>query len=145
MPKCKYCGARLTKFDKERCPVCGAVAPFANDQSQTVDITKEFDFNNPELKDATPRFRKKVFLYFALLGWCGYPFYYLRKKKMFPIWGAINIVLIVGFSVLFSYVTKMIWLGILIGIGIIELVNICYGLFYLLFPDIKDGSGEFLL
>lgn len=145
MPKCKYCGTRLTKFDKDICPVCGAKSPFGDEISETIDITSEIDINDPEFKDAFPRKRKIAFLLFVLLGWTGYPFFYLRKKKLFPIWGLINIAIIAGLSVAFSFITKMIPIGILIGFGIAIVANTFVGLYYLLFPDIKDGSGEFLL
>ena len=145
MPKCKVCGTRLTKFDKDICPVCGAKSPFGDEMNETIDITSEIDINNPEFKDAFPRKKKLAFLLFVLLGWTGYPFYYVRKKTLFPIWGLINIGAIAGLSVAFYFITKIIVVGILIAFGISILVNTFVGLYYLLFPDVKDGSGEFLI
>lgn len=144
MPKCKVCGTRLTKFDKDICPVCGTKSPFGDEINETIDITSEIDINNPEFKDAFPRHRKTAFLLFVLLGWTGYPFFYLRKKKLFPIWGLINIALIAGLSVAFYFITKIVFVGILIAFGAVILANTFVGLYFLLFPDVKDGSGEFL-
>lgn len=144
MPKCRVCGTRLTKFDKDICPVCGTKAPFGDEISETVDITSEIDINNPEFKNAIPRSRKKTFLLFALLGWTGLPYFYLRKRKLFPIWGISNIAAIAGLSVAFYFITKIVVAGILIAFGISIFINIVIGLYYLFFPDVKDGSGEFL-
>ena len=144
MPKCKVCGTRLTKFDKDICPVCGAKSPFGDEMNETVDITSEIDINNPEFKDAFPRSRKKAFFLFTFLGWTGYPFYYVRKKKLFIIWLFINLAIIAGLSVAFYFITKHIYAGILIAFAVSIIINSFIGLYYLLFPDVKDGSGEFL-
>ena len=63
---------------------------------------------------------------------------------MFPIWGLINIAIIAGLAVAFYFITKIVFVGILIAFGIAILANTFVGLYYLLFPDVKDGSGEFL-
>ena len=39
MPKCKNCGSRLTKFDKDVCPVCGTKNPLDGVTSDTVEMT----------------------------------------------------------------------------------------------------------
>ena len=144
MPKCKNCGSRLTKFDKERCPICGTPNPFANENAETVDITSEFNISDPELRGAAPRSRKKALILFILLGWTGYPFYYLRFKKKSLFWGIFNISFIACVTLLVGLFAHMFWLGAVISCGSVLLFNTGVGLYYLLFPDIKDGSGEFI-
>ena len=57
---------------------------------------------------------------------------------------SVNIALIAGLSVAFYFITKIVFVGILIAFGAVILANTFVGLYYLLFPDVKDGSGEFL-
>ena len=45
MPSCRNCGARLSKFDKDICPVCGAKNPLEGVSSETIDITSQIDIS----------------------------------------------------------------------------------------------------
>ena len=58
MPTCKNCNARITKFDKDRCPVCGFVNPFNLDNGDTVDITSNISLEK-ELKKQETIIRKQ--------------------------------------------------------------------------------------
>ena len=49
MPVCRHCGTRITKFDTDRCPVCGELNPLEGVTSDTVEITTEIDLSD-ELK-----------------------------------------------------------------------------------------------
>ena len=39
MPNCRNCGARITKFDKDICPVCGTKNPLQGVGSETMEVT----------------------------------------------------------------------------------------------------------
>ena len=50
MPYCKNCGSRITKFDNDICPICGAKNPLEGVTSDTVEITSELDIHDKENK-----------------------------------------------------------------------------------------------
>lgn len=145
MPNCRNCGTRLTKFDKDICPVCGETLPLKGVKSETVEITSEIDLSNPEFSNYSPKRRNIVFILFVLLGFTGAPFYYLRKAKVGIIWALINVVLCVGLIFLFSLALGLGFIfGTIIPVIILLLINIIPGIFYLIKNDIKDGHGEFI-
>ena len=43
MPNGKNCGARITKFDSDICPVCGFKHPIDVSKEETSDITSSFN------------------------------------------------------------------------------------------------------
>ena len=49
MPYCKNCGSRITKFDKEICPVCGEKKPLDGAVSDTVEITTELNVKDKNI------------------------------------------------------------------------------------------------
>ena len=62
MPYCKNCGARITKFDKDLCPVCGAKKPLEGAHSDTIEITTELNVHNKEArKEYEIHFRLNTF------------------------------------------------------------------------------------
>ena len=57
MPNCRNCGSRLSKFDKDICPVCGFKHPLDGVSSETQEVTSEISFYKGELK--TSKVRKR--------------------------------------------------------------------------------------
>ena len=53
MPTCRECHSRISKFDKDICPVCGAKNPLDGVTSDTIEITHEIDISNPEFQQAS--------------------------------------------------------------------------------------------
>ena len=79
MPVCKNCKKRIDRFNKDRCPICGVENPFEGVTSDTVEITTNIDVDNIDV-DYHPRRRKKLLLFFVLIGITGIPFFYMKKK-----------------------------------------------------------------
>lgn len=145
MPVCKNCHSRISKFDKDICPICGTKDPLSGVTSDTIEITHEFDASNPALKAEAPRKKKIAFMWFALLGWTGAGFVYLRHKiGLVLAWAIANIAIYAGLSVGLALATPLGWAWLGISAGIIYLVNIIYGLVVLLSQNKKDGKGELI-
>ena len=145
MPNCKNCGARISKFDADMCPVCGVKKPLEGVTSETVEITTELNVEDPAFKDYKGTKRITACLLSAFLGVFGVGFFYTKRSKTGLIWLLINLVLIGGVGSLLAFVVKMdiVW-SFIIPLVALYLVNIAIGLYFLLKPDLKDGNGEFM-
>jgi len=144
MPYCKKCGNRISKFDVDRCPICGEVNPFEGVSSETIEITSEV--NEDTDKNFKPRKRQTMLMLFITLGFFGIPFFYLHQKKIAIIFMLINIVGISAISFIFSfYLQILVPFAILIALGIFLLINTASGLYMYFMPNLKDGRGEFVI
>ena len=144
MPICKNCHSRISKFDKDICPICGAANPLDGVTSDTIEVTHGIDGTNPAFKMEAPRKKGKVFLYFATLGFLGIGFAYLRYKLFSVIWVLINLLIIGGVGAIFL-LTPLKAFGFLVSFAIAIVINIIIGLVYRFKPNMKDGSGELIL
>ena len=146
MPYCKNCGSRITKFDKELCPICGQKKPLEGASSDTVEITTELDIHNKDAKKVyAGHFRLDTFLWFMLLGWTGAGFFYLKFKKLAIIWLVCNLALIAGLIVLFGFLIGFNqWIVYVAPFAVVYLVNIGVAIYYLCKRDVKYGNGEFI-
>lgn len=146
MPVCKNCKKRIDRFNKDRCPICGVENPFEGVTSDTVEITTNIDVDNINV-DYHPRRRKKLLLFFVLIGITGIPFFYMKKKVM----GFVQIFLSLAIALptaflLWKFVPAIYpFLDGVIGVGAAYLVNIIWGLIYSNLPNLKDGTGEFVV
>lgn len=146
MPVCRNCHSRISKFDNDVCPVCGCKNPLEGVTSETIEITSKLDVNSPDYKDYHPKHRLTVFFLFFLIGFTGAPLFYLKKNKFALIWLISNIAFIAILGSILAFLTPLeTYLGYLIVIAITYLVNLGFGLFYLIKKDLKDGRGEFLI
>ena len=145
MPVCKHCGSRITRFDKDICPVCGEKAPLEGVSSETIEITSNFNLNEEEFKTFRPCTRFKVFLLFTLLGWTGATIFYTRYVLQGFLWLLINLVIIGGVGSLLAFMTPLgiLW-GYLIMLIAAYVINIGVGIFSYLKRNLKDNRGEFL-
>ena len=146
MPYCRNCGSRITKFDKDMCPICGTKNPLQGVNSDTVEITTELNIHSSEgKKQYQAHFRSTSFILSALIGWTGATFFYLKYKKLGFLWLALNLILMLGLGALFVLLIgyKEV-IGYFVSPAIIYLVNIGTGLYFLFKKDIKDGNGEFI-
>ena len=145
MPKCKYCNSRLSKFDKDICPICGAKHPLEGVSGETVEITSDLALNIEELKSFKPATKFKAMMAFIFLGWTGFPMFYLRYILQGFIWLALNLMV---FALIFLSFFFLMELGIipslLIPIGIIYGINIIAGIIVFFKHNLKDNRGEFL-
>ena len=146
MPYCKNCGSRITKFDNDICPICGAKNPLEGVTSDTVEITSELDIHDKENKKIyNAHFRITAFVFFVFLGWTGAGWFYLNFKKLGWIWLLSNLVLIGGLMALFIILTSpAFWVSYVAPFAVAYLINMGIGVFYLVKADLKDGNGEFI-
>ena len=79
MPACRNCGARLTKFDKDVCPVCGTKNPLEGVTSDTVEMTSFI--NMEQNKDFRVKKKSTMLFYSFVAGFTGLPFFYLHAIK----------------------------------------------------------------
>ena len=146
MPSCRNCGARLSKFDKDICPVCGVLKPLEGVDSETVEITSQVDLSGFQAGQKVVRRRKTLLFYFLLLGFTGAPFFYLKQKKNAFVWLIANLAVIGGlFTFFFLALNLHIALAIILPILTAYILNTCVALVYYFLPDLKDGEGEFVV
>lgn len=150
MPKCKYCGERITKFDKEICPYCGEKNPIDESQGMTVDITEAIntiDKSDEVLKQYKTKSKVLNAVLCMFLGFFGLDLLYLGFKKRCIIRLIINVVLYLSLMITFYFTMEdktnafMIFaLPAIIVFGIWLVV----GLIFLLITNKKDSNGVFL-
>ena len=144
MPNCKRCGSRISKFDKDICPVCGFEHPLNDVKSNTIEITSEISISKESI-NYKYKTRLTTFILFFLCGFLGVGYFYLSYKKRGIIWCILNLLIITGIILLLYFACNLeLVLAILIPIIAAYLINAAIGLFYLLKSDIKDGNGDFL-
>ena len=146
MPNCRNCGARLSKFDSDICPVCGTSKPLEGVSSETIEITSQVDLSGFKAGQKIVRRRKIMLILSLLIGWTGAMFFYLKNKRNALLWLLINLGGLAGVSILmFTAVKLNIGLSLLIGFGFAYLCNIILGLCFFAKKDLKDGEGEFVV
>ena len=146
MPYCKSCGSRISKFDKDICPICGTKKPLEGASSDTVEITTELNVHKKENDlGYKAHYRITAFVLFAFLGWTGAGFFYLNFKKRGLIWLLVNLAFIGGLMGLFiAFIGPKNWITYVAPFAAAYLVNMGFSLYYLAKNDIKDGNGEFI-
>ena len=146
MPSCRNCGARLTKFDTDLCPVCGIKDPLQGASSETVEVTSQIDLSEMKEGQKVVRRRKKMLLLFLLIGFTGAPYFYIKKNKHGLIWLLSNLLVMGGLFALFYFAIKApLAVDIIVPIITAYFVNIVTGVVYNFLPDIRDGEGEFIV
>ena len=144
MPVCRHCGSRITKFDKDRCPICGELNPLEGVNSDTVEITSEVDLSSADFSAFKPRKKLTTLLLSCLIGWLGSTFFYLGYKKVGFFWLLGNLVVIGGAFAAFYFGLKSLLFGILVPSVAAYLVNIIVGLYLYKNPTLKDSDGNLL-
>ena len=146
MPNCRNCGARLSKFDTDLCPVCGIKDPLQGTSSETVEITSQIDLSQMQEGQKVVRRRKKMIAYFFALGFTGLPFFYIKKYVLGLIWLVSNLAVLGGlFAVFYFAMHAHIAVAIIVPLLIVYVVNAIVAAIYNFLPDIKDGEGEFIV
>lgn len=145
MPNCKNCGARISKFDKDICPVCGTKNPLEGVSSETVEITSQIDLNNFVEGQKVVCRRKKMLILFLACGFTAAQFFYLKKKKFAVIWLIINLVLMAAIYFLISMFRTPLAVCIIVAVLSSYVLNSIMGAIYYFLPDLKDGEGEFVV
>ena len=146
MPNCKNCGARISKFDKDICPVCGTKNPLEGVSSETVEITSQIDLNNFVEGQKVVCRRKKMLILFCACGFTAAQFFYLKKKKFAIIWLVINLLITGGLFFLLSMMSGIpLAVAIIVPIVTTYVLNSIMGAIYYFLPDLKDGEREFVV
>ena len=146
MPNCRNCGARLSKFDKDICPVCGTKNPLEGVSSETVEITSQIDLSSFKEGQKVVRRRKTLLILFVACGFTASQFFYLKKKKFAVLWLAINLLILVGLFFLLSMFPGIhLIVAIIVPIVFTYLMNSIMGVIYYFLPNLKDGEGEFVV
>ena len=146
MPKCRNCGARLSKLDKDICPVCGIKSPLEGVTSETVEITSQLNIDSEEFETYKPCTKANALVWFATLGFTGAGFFYLNFFHFAIVWAFINIGLLIGgVGSLLAFLSPVgIMWGYLIMLIACYVINLAVGTVIYLKPNMKDGRGEFL-
>lgn len=150
MPKCKYCGQPITKFDKEICPYCGTKNPLDGNNSQTTDITESIKTVSPDdevLVKYKPKKKVLNALLCMFLGIFGIDALYLGFKNRFLIRLISNAVVYIALMLVF-YFTKSYgnnsYLVFLLPLIIVFGVWFIIGIIFLFLKNKKDSNGAFL-
>ena len=146
MPNCRNCGARISKFDKDMCPVCGTKNPLQGVSSETVEITSQIDLNGFVEGQKVVCRRKKLLVLFLACGFTSAQFFYLKKKGFAIFWLILNLLILGGlFTLLFMLPGVHIAIAIIAPILATYILNSITGVIYYFLPDLKDGNGEFVV
>jgi len=144
MPICKNCGARIEKFNKDMCPICGFKNPLDGATSDTVEITSEINMKH-KIAGYNPR-KKKVFsLLTYILSVFGVNFFYLKRYKVGLAFLLSNLILISGLTLLLRFSGGM-NLVVAIIAPFVAFWFIDIALSHYLFHHVfnhKDGNGNF--
>ena len=146
MPNCRNCGARISKFDADICPVCGTKDPLKGVSSETIEITSQIDLSDFKEGQKVVRRRKVLLALFLAIGFTAAPFFYLKKKKFAVLWLILNLLFIGGiFAVFFAFIRLPLVVNIIIPIVCAYILNAIVGVTLYCLPDLKDGEGEFVV
>lgn len=146
MPKCKYCGENITKFDKEICPFCGGKKPLEGVESYTVDITQTINTVDKKTVENYKQHSKLVnSLLCMFLGIFGADSFYLGHFKLGISRLLVGLIYIISlFCILYFAVNLEISYSLLISIGSIFVVYFILGIIGLFLNSRKDSNGAFL-
>lgn len=146
MHKCKYCGAQLSKLDKDVCPFCGGKKPLEGAENVTEDFTKSLDSLREEDRNNLEPKSKLIFIILTVfLGVFGIHAFYLGYKRNGIIAFLITATLVAGCgSILFFTGSVPNALAFLIPYFVLEGLAILNALILISRSDLKDARGEFL-
>ena len=140
MPNCRNCGSRISKFDKDYCPICGCKKPLEGVESETVEITSQLNLDNADIK---VKFKKRwvsaILAFF--FGPLALPMFYLSYYKQGFIYLAINVGLFLAIFLPLVFINQLV-LGLIISLSILYVAAIVIGIYILIKPSLKDGNGE---
>jgi hypothetical protein len=143
MPKCRSCGTRLSKFDKDICPVCGIDMPLEGVDNETIEITSEISGLKETMSGYKETSRTTCFVLSLCIGWSGASYFYQGKNKLGIIWLILNVTIFASLFLLFYFLNQFL-LAYILPISLIYILNILMSFYFMYKEDYKDGRGNFL-
>ena len=144
MPVCRHCKSRISKFDKDRCPVCGELNPLEGVNSDTIEITTEVHLNESDYANYKPKKRIIVLILSILLGWTGATMFYLGSPKRGLLWILIHALVGAGLYFALYFITSGVLVPILSVVGVFYVINIIIGVMLYKNPNLKDAKNNLL-
>lgn len=144
MAKCKYCGAPISRLDKDNCPFCGGRKPLEGLDDSTEDMTKALD--DLKVSGDVPKAKSKIIaaILAFIFGIFGAHCYYLGKYRIGLIVLGISIASIAGVGSILYFAALHNVFGYLIPFFVMEVLMIGVGVSILVRHDIVDVNGEFI-
>ena len=145
MPSCRNCHSRLTRFDKDICPVCGCKEPFLGMSTETNEITQEISsINDSNIQYEAKKRNFAVFLS-VIGGFFGLPFYYLGFFMSGIIYLLISIICAGAIFLIMYFGGHLdLLISLCVPIGLLFLSNIVLAFVIGLNKNLKDRHREFL-
>ena len=144
MPICRNCKSRISKLDKDRCPICGEINPLDGVTSDTIEVTSDIDLSNEAFSDYKPKRRKTFLILSLVIGWTSAQFFYLKFFKLAFIALAINLAMAAAFFFPFFFGLHDVVLSIVAPICVLYGANIALGIYFYRRPTLKDAEGNLL-
>ena len=143
MPFCRNYQSRISRFDKDLCPVCGVAHPLEGAESDTVEITTSIDTSENDASLRKRKSKKTLLILFCLFGFLGVGFFYLKYIKIAIIWLISHLAFIGAlFSIFFFGVHSSVPLVVLIPVFLAYLIMT--GIFLFFKRNFKDQEGVYL-
>ena len=151
MPKCKYCGEKLTRLDTDICPFCGSLKPLQGVENTTQDLTKVLDVVKTENIKYKPKRKSTYIALTGLLGTFGAGEFYIHNHVKGLISLGITVVT-TGIAFLLSYflmkeIPNNMWYVIIITASTFLFnfaIHLVRGLFKINQNDLETKEGELL-
>ena len=145
MPKCRFCGESITKFDKDICPFCGEKKPLDGVDNSTIDITQFIETLPEDQKEVKFKQHSKIvnILLCMFFGYFALDLFYIGFVKFGLIRLSINILMNVVASIFLFFFIKelgLLW-SILYPFFAIMIVFFVNGIILFFSKDRKDAHG----
>ncbi|MEG2639940.1 MAG: hypothetical protein RR909_00280 [Bacilli bacterium] len=150
MLKCKNCDHKLTKFDRDLCPYCGARNPIDDSSTETIDVTQIID--NIENIDHKEKFvrksRKTYIILMMILGIFSAHLFYIKRYYQAAYLIGANALFIGGGGYLLSifeiFTKSQYYLNWIVALGVVLGLYIILGTCTIFFGEPKDNDNEVL-
>lgn len=140
MYKCRHCGAKISRLNKDTCPLCGGRFPLEGMEDETRDLTQTLA--TIDVSDIKVHSRITAMLLAFFLGFFGINEFYLGYKRAGIVLISCSVVVITASVLLYLFLHHNV-LFLIIPLVLYELLLVIQGLSYLR-VGVKDASGELL-
>lgn len=142
MPRCKYCGENITKFDKKLCPYCGKENPIDENVHLTSHITQTIaTVEKEEIAEYKDHKKKTYVLLSCFLGIFGVHEFYLGLIKRGFLNLGIALISICAIGTLLFFFSPLKLFSYLVAFGAIYLIYLIKGIFEISNKTKVDSKG----